>query len=122
MGKMRILDSFLKESQRYSSSFSVSVQRKPLEDFTFSNGTVVPAGTIIVASPRAIHFDENHYPNPSEFDAFRSYRMNEKSGSMKHQMATPETNYLAFGIDLVRLTTPPGKHAWRVEIFGAYLQ
>ncbi|KAI3621968.1 cytochrome p450 [Moniliophthora roreri] len=107
MGKMRILDSFLKESQRYSSSFSISVQRKPLENFTFSNGTVVPAGTIIVASPRAIHFDENHYPNPSEFDAFRSYRMNEKSGNMKHQMATPETNYLAFGI---------GKHAWRVEI------
>ncbi|ESK96224.1 cytochrome p450 [Moniliophthora roreri MCA 2997] len=109
MGKMRILDSFLKESQRYSSSFSISVQRKPLENFTFSNGTVVPAGTIIVASPRAIHFDENHYPNPSEFDAFRSYRMNEKSGNMKHQMATPETNYLAFGI---------GKHACPGRVFA----
>ncbi|KAK7058636.1 hypothetical protein VNI00_002272 [Paramarasmius palmivorus] len=110
MGRMWKLDSFLKESQRYSNSFSISVQRMPLEDFTFSNGTVIPAGTIIVASPRAIHFDESHYPNPSEFDAFRSYRMREKDGpSLKNQMATPETNYLAFGI---------GKHACPGRVFA----
>ncbi|KAF9265633.1 cytochrome P450 [Marasmius fiardii PR-910] len=116
MGKLDKLDSFLKESQRMSASFSISVQRKPLKDFVFTNGTVVPAGTIIVASPRAIHFNENNYPNPSEFDAFRSYRLREAEGglkgenlSFKHHMTTPETHYLIFGA---------GKHACPGRFFA----
>ncbi|KAG7092729.1 hypothetical protein E1B28_009058 [Marasmius oreades] len=115
-GKLDKLDSFLKESQRVSASFSISVQRKPLKDFVFTNGIVVPAGTIIVASPRAIHFNESNYPNPSEFDAFRSYRLREAEGetkgknmSYKHHMATPDSSYLTFGV---------GKHACPGRFFA----
>ncbi|ESK86169.1 cytochrome p450 [Moniliophthora roreri MCA 2997] len=98
MGKMRLLDSFLKESQRVSNSSPGGLFRIPLHDFTFSNGTVVPAGTLMMTCRQAIHFDDINYPNASEFDAFRSYREREKEGeSLKHQMVTPEAGYLTFG-------------------------
>ncbi|KAL0574917.1 hypothetical protein V5O48_007039 [Marasmius crinis-equi] len=98
MGKMRMLDSFLKESQRVSSSGALSIRRMALKEFVFSNGTVIPAGTIISASPSALHFDEAAYSNPFEFDGFRSYRKREQEGeNLKHQMVTPEPNYVAFG-------------------------
>ncbi|KAK7058652.1 hypothetical protein VNI00_002288 [Paramarasmius palmivorus] len=98
MGKLRMMDSFLKETQRVSSSPPLSVQRVNLHDFTFSNGVVVPAGTFIVVCARATHFDQAHYPSSSQFDALRSYRKREKENeSNKHQMVTPEVDYLTFG-------------------------
>ncbi|KAK7058639.1 hypothetical protein VNI00_002275 [Paramarasmius palmivorus] len=110
MGKTKMLDSFLKESQRMSSSSAVSVQRVPLRDFTFSNGLVVPAGTLILTSLRATHFDEAYYPNPTEFDAFRSFKKREtENESLKHQMVTPDVGYLAFGT---------GKHACPGRFFA----
>ncbi|KAJ8079813.1 hypothetical protein PM082_016635 [Marasmius tenuissimus] len=110
MGKMRMLDSFLKESQRVSSSAAVSIRRLALRDFVFSNGTVIPAGTMIGISPSALHFDEDQYSNPFEFDGFRSYKQREEEGeSIKHQMVTPQTNYVAFGV---------GKHACPGRFFA----
>ncbi|KAL0057529.1 hypothetical protein AAF712_015832 [Marasmius tenuissimus] len=110
MGKMRMLDSFLKESQRVSSSAAVSIRRLALRDFVFSNGTVIPAGTMIAISPSALHFDEDQYSNPFEFDGFRSYKQREEEWeSIKHQMVTPQTNYVAFGV---------GKHACPGRFFA----
>ncbi|KAG7099882.1 hypothetical protein E1B28_001683 [Marasmius oreades] len=99
MGKMRKLDSFLKESHRVSSSGAFGVFRKPTKDFIFSNGVLVPAGTFMVTAPFASAFDEKNYLNPSEFDGFRFYRMREKEGeSLKHQMVTPELTFVNFGL------------------------
>ncbi|KAJ8079815.1 hypothetical protein PM082_016637 [Marasmius tenuissimus] len=110
MEKMQLLDSFLKESQRVSSSAPVSMRRLALRDFAFSNGTVVPAGTMIAISPSALHFDVGQYSNPFEFDGFRSYKQREEEGeSIKHQMVTPQTNYIAFGI---------GRHACPGRFFA----
>ncbi|KAL0574345.1 hypothetical protein V5O48_007607 [Marasmius crinis-equi] len=112
MGRMRMLDSFLKESQRVSSSGAgmFSVNRLTLKEFVFSNGTVLPAGTVIGTSPSALHFDETTYSNPFEFDGLRSYREREKEGeSIKHQMVTPGVNYIAFGV---------GKHACPGRFFA----
>ncbi|KAK1229505.1 hypothetical protein PQX77_007428 [Marasmius sp. AFHP31] len=110
MGKMRMLDSFLKESQRVSSSGATSVRRLALKDFVFSNGTVIPAGMMLSTSPSALHFDKDQYSNPSEFDGYRSYKKREQEGeSLKHQMVTPETNYVAFGA---------GKHACPGRFFA----
>ncbi|KAL0574344.1 hypothetical protein V5O48_007606 [Marasmius crinis-equi] len=103
MGKMRMLDSFLKESQRVSTSGAITVRRIALEEFVFTNGTVIPAGTMLATSPSVLHFDETFYSNPFEFDGFRSYRERQLEGeSLRHQMVTPGTNYVAFGA---------GKHA-----------
>ncbi|KAK1235317.1 hypothetical protein PQX77_001475 [Marasmius sp. AFHP31] len=110
MEKMRMLDSFLKESQRVSSSAAVNVRRLALRDFVFSNGTVIPAGTMMAISISGLHFDEDQYSNPYEFDGFRSYKQREEEGeSLKHQMITLQTNFIAFGI---------GKHACPGRFFA----
>ncbi|KAL0574353.1 hypothetical protein V5O48_007595 [Marasmius crinis-equi] len=98
MSKMRMLDSFLKESQRCNSSRPFGVVRMAMENFTFSDGTVVPAGTLICTSPKGVHFDEKNYPEPNIFDPMRFYHMREREGeSTKHQMVAPEASYLSFG-------------------------
>ncbi|KAL0567087.1 hypothetical protein V5O48_014903 [Marasmius crinis-equi] len=110
MGRMRMLDSFLKESQRVSSSNAIGVHRQTLKEFTFSNGIVLPAGTVIGISASALHFDESTYSNPSEFDGLRSYHEREKVGeSLKHQMVTPGVKYITFGM---------GKHACPGRFFA----
>ncbi|KAL0574343.1 hypothetical protein V5O48_007605 [Marasmius crinis-equi] len=98
MGKMRMLDSFLKESHRFSGSHATAIKRVALEEFVFTNGTVIPAGTLLATSPSALHFDETFYSNPFEFDGFRSYRERQLEGeNLKHQMVTPGPNYVTFG-------------------------
>lgn len=37
---------------------SVNMPRKVVKDFTFSNGTVIPAGNTIVVAGYAMHHDE----------------------------------------------------------------
>ncbi|EEB86636.1 hypothetical protein MPER_16341, partial [Moniliophthora perniciosa FA553] len=82
--------------------------RKPLQDFVFSDGTIVPKGTFIATAPRALHFDKTHYTNPDEFDGLRFYYLREQAGdNLKCQMVTPGDNYLSFGL---------GKQAWFVYI------
>ncbi|KAL0576867.1 hypothetical protein V5O48_005102 [Marasmius crinis-equi] len=99
MGRMPMLDSFLKESMRVNTSGSLGVRRVVLKDFTFSNGTVVPADTFISAPTRSMHMDENNYPNALEFDGLRFYHQREEEGeSYKHQMIAPQPSYVAFGI------------------------
>ncbi|KAF9257927.1 cytochrome P450 [Marasmius fiardii PR-910] len=110
MGKMRMLDSFLKESQRVSSSGASTIRRVALRDFVFSNGTVIPAGTLVATSPSSLHFDETLYADPHTFDGFRSYKKRSEQGeSMKHQMVTPGVDYVAFGA---------GKHACPGRFFA----
>ncbi|KAI3622544.1 cytochrome p450 [Moniliophthora roreri] len=113
MGKMRMMDSFLMESQRMSGSPPVHIHRMPVHDFTFSNRTVLPAGTVVMTCVRAIHLDDDNYPNASKFDALRSYKKRRMEGeSLKHQMVTPQPDYLSFGI---------GKHACPGRFFAVSL-
>ncbi|KAK7021886.1 hypothetical protein VNI00_017175 [Paramarasmius palmivorus] len=106
MDGMRKLDSFLKESQRLSGTSAMTLNRKTLTDFTLSDGTVIPAGTVVAtaALPR-------NYADPEKFDPLRFYDIREKEGkSVKHQMMTPESGYLAFGM---------GRHACPGRFFAA---
>jgi hypothetical protein len=79
MAKMRKLDSFFRESQRLRSvgastclthpvnispfeAFSVAMSRMALEDFTFSDGTIVPKGQLVSVPGWAIHQDDVSIP------------------------------------------------------------
>ena len=59
-------------------SYSVSLLRKVLKDYTLSDGTFLPAGTHIACNSVSTHYDETFYPNAREFDGFRFVS---KSGS-----------------------------------------
>ena len=135
MGKMRKLDSFLKESQRLNGiglsaspfpllcpplSFTpttyrnlASVGRKALKDVTLSDGTVLPAGTLVVANSYPMHHDDAHYPGAAAFDPFRFARIREGDGEgTKHQFVATSNSYVPFGV---------GRHAWCVSVLSSPL-
>ncbi|KAJ3839330.1 cytochrome P450 [Lentinula raphanica] len=98
MDKMHKLDSFLKETQRLSGTGGVNLIRKVLRDFTFSNGTVVPAGAIVSVALLGMHHDDTLYEDPEEMKAFRFSDMRSKEGEeLKHQMVGTDPAYILFG-------------------------
>lgn len=79
---------------------------KVMKDFTFSDGTVLPAGTYLSIASFATHHDEAVYSHPYEFDGFRFAHIREEDGEgIKHQMVSTNVDYIAFG---------HGRHSWCV--------
>lgn len=86
---MPLLESFLRESARLSPLDAcecspcrsrrakillipiVSVQRKALKPFRFSDGSYVPKGNLVAVAQQELMRDARYYPNPTEFDGFR---------------------------------------------------
>lgn len=67
-------------SRFFSRNFPASMNRKVLKDFTFSDGTILPAGTYLSVASFATHHDEAIYANPYEFDGFRFANLREGDG------------------------------------------
>ena len=83
---------------------TASVGRKALKDVVLSDGTLIPAGTLVAANSYRMHYDDAYYPNADEFDPFRFARMREIEGEgTKHQFVNTSNNYVPFGV---------GRHAW----------
>lgn len=82
-----------------------SLVRKAMKDFTFSDGTFIPKGTLVSATSRAVHFDGENYDNPDAFDPWRFAKMkiDETSDSLRNQFVNTHPDFLTFGM---------GKHAW----------
>ncbi|KAL8879772.1 MAG: hypothetical protein Q9198_002682 [Flavoplaca austrocitrina] len=66
-----LLESFLRETARHDPLDSLSVQRKILRDFTFADGTHVPAGNVICVPQQAVMRDSKYYDRPDDFLPFR---------------------------------------------------
>ncbi|TFK46494.1 cytochrome P450 [Heliocybe sulcata] len=98
MGKMHLLDSFLKEVMRFNGAQAWSLNRIALKDWTFSDGTFIPKGTSIAACATPVHMDPEVYPEPEKFDAYRFYKMAERDGeSGSHLAVKTGLDYLPFG-------------------------
>ncbi|KAG5651711.1 hypothetical protein H0H81_007716 [Sphagnurus paluster] len=99
LNKMRKIDSFIKESMRLGNGTAVSMQRKLLKDFTFSDGTFVPKGHTIAVANFATHRDEENYTDPNIFDGFRFSRMSDKENEAfnRHQAVALGLDYIVFG-------------------------
>ncbi|KIJ13827.1 hypothetical protein PAXINDRAFT_13375 [Paxillus involutus ATCC 200175] len=95
--KMRKVDSFLKESQRTDGITYVSMTRKAMKDFTFSDGTVLPKGTMVAIASQAPRLDNGVYDNADVFDPFRFASMGEDGDNAKHSFASTSPDYLTFG-------------------------
>ncbi|KAK1234747.1 hypothetical protein PQX77_002041 [Marasmius sp. AFHP31] len=107
MVQLRLLDSFLKESQRREGTFIVGMGRETLKDFHFSDGTVVPAGIVIEAALYETHHNEETYSDPHNFIPSRFSDMRAREGEgMKHQMVTPTPEWVLFGVGKHACTSP----------------
>ncbi|KAI3614209.1 cytochrome p450 [Moniliophthora roreri] len=97
--QMRKLDSFLKEVGRIAGLGGLTSARKVMKDFTFSDGTTVPAGTTVSLPSAGVHLDSKNYENPYVFNPWRfsDIRSSSSDESIKHQMSSPNIEYLLFG-------------------------
>ncbi|KAL9121315.1 MAG: hypothetical protein Q9187_002126 [Circinaria calcarea] len=109
-----LLDSFIKESARLNPSDSISVRRKALTSYTFSDGTQVSPGSWVCVPQRSIMRDPKNYPSPMIFDGFRFAP--EISGKNTHALARFTDTGAVFPI------WGAGKRVWSVCYRSAYLQ
>ncbi|KAF5342849.1 hypothetical protein D9758_013357 [Tetrapyrgos nigripes] len=105
INNMYLLDSFIKESQRLSGVVGISLTRKAMKDFTFSDGTQISKGTLIAFPVQAIHYDEKNYNNARSFQPWRfaQDQDNPPPQASPSPMTSPDTKFLEFGI---------GRHTW----------
>ncbi|KAL8762824.1 MAG: hypothetical protein Q9184_001259 [Pyrenodesmia sp. 2 TL-2023] len=97
--KLYKLDSFLKESQRFSPPTLLSFNRVALAPLTLSSGAHIPAGTHFSVASRDILFDPAVTPDPDTFDGLRYYRARQSGStdSRKHDFASADGTNLNFG-------------------------
>ncbi|THH27110.1 hypothetical protein EUX98_g7079 [Antrodiella citrinella] len=102
LAKMIKVDSFVKEIARYQGLSS---------NYTFSDGTFIPKGTLVSATSRAAHFDEENYDNPDAFDPWRFANMEtEGSEVLRNQVVNAHPEFLTFGL---------GRHACPGRFFAS---
>ena len=87
-----------------------------LQDYTFSDGTTVPAGSRVAVRVDGAHHNADLYPDPLRFDGFRFVKMREEaisngSSGKTFDLVSVNANYLPFGY---------GRHACPGRFFAAY--
>ena len=100
-----LLDGFLKESARLHPSDSISVRRKVLQPFRFSDGTSLSVGDVACLPLQAIMRDSSNYPDSMRFDAFRF--VNKNGAGNTSRFTDTSSTYPLWGL---------GKRAWYVQI------
>jgi cytochrome P450 len=85
------------------------------EDFVFSDGTTVPAGSIVGVPSSLVHQDPNVYEDPTRFDGFRFVKMKERVDldghfNKKFDLVTINPDFVGFG---------QGRHACPGRFFAA---
>jgi len=92
-------------------AFSVPLQRTAVNDYTFSDGTMIPRGTMVAVALDNIYLNEKVYPDPLTFDPWRFVKLKEQDTSGKRfDMVTTGLDSLAFG---------HGRHACPGRYFAA---
>ncbi|EUC33567.1 hypothetical protein COCCADRAFT_4868 [Bipolaris zeicola 26-R-13] len=108
--KLKLMDSFMKESQRLKPGASLLMRRLVMEDVTLSNGVFLPRG-IQVGFPLRSHFDPKAYPEPDVFDGYRFVKMaGDPDREMLRHFVSTSPEHLAFGF---------GKHSCPGRFFAA---
>ncbi|KZT73294.1 cytochrome P450 [Daedalea quercina L-15889] len=105
-------DSFFKEALRLNPAAHLTLFRKAMKPIVFSNGTVIPTGTMVVATTTGTHLSENLYEDAAEFKPFRFSDVRSKGGddALRQQFHTSSPDYIPFG---------HGKHACSGRWFAA---
>ncbi|KAI9792567.1 MAG: hypothetical protein M1816_002087 [Peltula sp. TS41687] len=84
-----LLDSFIKESARLTPFEAVSVRRRALKKFVFSDGTCVEKDDWTLTPLQAINHDEKIYPRAMEFNGFRFANVKSENGNAVVQPQGP---------------------------------
>ncbi|KAJ4263157.1 hypothetical protein NW762_006779 [Fusarium torreyae] len=98
MAKLKKLDSFMREVQRLNGN-TTSFIRKVMKPISLSDGTLLPAGTKVLAPQAGIALDERYFPDPERFDALRFYKLRQESSEANNrwQFTSLSDTYINFG-------------------------
>ncbi|KAL9609778.1 MAG: hypothetical protein Q9167_005474 [Letrouitia subvulpina] len=109
MGKLKLMDSFLKESQRHvAQNIPVSVYRKVLSPLTLKDGTILPTGSYVCVPSIDPAVDPKSLTR--KFDGFRWARMRKGTSN--------DTKYLSVATGLDSLEFGYGSHACPGRFFA----
>ncbi|KAG9258398.1 cytochrome P450 [Emericellopsis atlantica] len=109
INKLRKLDSFMKESQRFNPPIYTSGTRICTADLQLSTGHKLPKGTRICFPSYDVHtnpktttyspeYNPPDYVDPEKFDGMRFYKLRNMPGKeARHQFATAGPESLVFG-------------------------
>ncbi|KAF9528912.1 cytochrome P450 [Crepidotus variabilis] len=115
LDQMPRIDSFLKESQRLTPMALNLMGRIAMQDYTFSDGTTIPAGTMMAVYVVNDHTSEEFYENPLKFDGFRFVKRRE------HAVTSGQTekrfDFVTTGLD--SLGFGHGRHACPGRYFAS---
>ena len=96
--KLRKLDSFMRESQRFNPPSLLSMHRVMLQSHQLSDGTILPKGAHVSMAVNAIQNDPDVTPEPDVFDGLRYYKLRRQEGEGHlHQFSTTQEKVLNFG-------------------------
>ena len=84
--------------------------RSAVVDYTFSDGTTLPAGTLLGVSSFSVHRDPRIYKDPQTFDGLRFVKMKEHAPDKIFDMVTTNSDFVAFG---------QGRHACPGRFFAS---
>ncbi|KAJ5192838.1 hypothetical protein N7449_008980 [Penicillium cf. viridicatum] len=108
--KLRLMDSFLKESQRLHIGDITTMQRFAHAKVVLSDGSTIPRGAKVVTTMEMM-MDPTIYPNPEIFDAYRFLKMRESAGQENRwQFVSTCSEHMGFG---------NGQHACPGRFFAA---
>ncbi|KAI1438953.1 cytochrome P450 [Xylaria sp. CBS 124048] len=94
--KLRLMDSFLKESQRMTPFSKTSMNRYIESELILSDGHTLPKDTRVTVVGDFMNADI--YPQPEVFDAARFLKKRQEPGQENHwQFATTSASHLSFG-------------------------
>ncbi|KAG6844149.1 hypothetical protein H0H87_009392 [Tephrocybe sp. NHM501043] len=96
LNQMVKVDSFIRESQRLNTLGDLILGRVSRQPFTFSDGTVIPAGTFSYVAAGVAHTREETYKDAHTFRPFRFVEKREQTGR-KVDMVSTHADFLSFG-------------------------
>ncbi|KIX05628.1 uncharacterized protein Z518_03600 [Rhinocladiella mackenziei CBS 650.93] len=97
LSKLKLLDSFLKETQRMNPLNIVSMQRLATKDVRLADGTLIPKGMLMeIYSERM--WNSGVHADPETFDPWRFLKMRQRPGLENvSQFVSTSTDHIAFG-------------------------
>ncbi|KAJ7432441.1 cytochrome P450, partial [Mycena galericulata] len=116
LANMHKIDSFLRESQRFKQTATMTRKVIAKEGFKFSDGTLIPYGAFVTVPGRMVQHDSTNHDHAEMFDGFRFARMREErhnsasEGVFNRHMVSTGPDHLPFG---------HGKHACPGRTFFA---
>ncbi|KXJ92549.1 cytochrome P450 [Microdochium bolleyi] len=116
--QIKLLDTVMRESQRYNPINLNSFHRKVLKDVELSDGTVLPKGRTIMVPQCGVNFDPAIYPDPLVYNPYHFYDIRtgkaedplKYSNKEQHQFISVNKENTTFGF---------GRHACPGRFFAS---